>query len=377
MELHDSLLQLAARIPSQIEHLKTEEATKAALVMPFINSLGYNVFDPTEVIPEFVADVGVKKGEKVDYVLMHSGKPAILVECKHIGAPLTLENASQLFRYFTVTEARFAILTNGVDYRIYSDLESPNKMDSKPFFEFNMLNLDARIVSEIKKFSKATFNIDEILSNATELKYMKQIREVLESEIKSPTEDLVKLLTARVYSGRITGTITAQFTKLVHTALNEMIRDKINDRLKSAIDGTYVPTEPMPSGQDEEDAIETTPEEFEGYHIVKAILSKTTEPSRVVMRDTKSYCGVLLDDNNRKPICRLRFNYSQKYIGLFDASKNEEKFSISSVAEIYKYESRLLDTVANYDGAPDTTKQLGDIIDWATEKQQRDPIDDE
>lgn len=349
MELHDSLLQLAARIPAQLEHLKTEEATKAALVMPFINALGYNVFDPTEVIPEFVADVGVKKGEKVDYVVMHGGKAAMLVECKHVGAPLTLENASQLFRYFVVTDARFAILTNGVDYRIYTDLEAPNKMDSKPFFEFSMLNLDARIVSEIKKFSKAIFNVDDILRNASELKYLNQIREIIEVEIKNPSEEMVKLFTTRVYEGRMTSAVLAQFTALVRTALTEFIRDKINDRLKSAIDGTFTTAVTQPeAGSADEEEIVTTPEELEGYHIVKAILSKVVDPARVVMRDTKSYCGVLLDDNNRKPICRLRFNYSQKYLGLFDANKNEERISIAAVNEIYKFESRLVETVASY-----------------------------
>lgn len=356
MDLQDSLMQMSARIPSQLDHVKTEEATKNALIMPFINALGYNVFDPTEVVPEFVADVGVKKGEKVDYVIFHQGSPAILIECKAAGSKLSLKNASQLYRYFSVTEARFAVLTNGLDYQIYTDVEAANKMDSKPFFEFNMLTLDARIVAEIKKFAKTQFNVDEILSNASELKYLKQIRKELDAEIASPSDDLVKLLTARVYEGRITEAIRDQFSSLVKTALADLIKDRINARLQSALEGTSaaIPSAESTSDEPEDDAnddgIETTPEEIEGFHIVRAILAKKVSPERVVMRDTKSYCGVLLDDNNRKPLCRLRFNTSQKYLGLFDAEKNEERLAIESPHDIYKFEGKLLATLQRYEG---------------------------
>jgi len=354
MDLEDALFQIAARIPRQIEHLKTEEATKAALVMPFINALGYNVFDPTEVIPEFIADVGIKKGEKVDYVIVHEGKVAILIECKQVGAKLSLENSSQLFRYFAVTEARFAILTNGIDFQIFTDIEAPNKMDSKPFFEFNMQALDSRVVSEIKKFAKTQFDVEAILSNASELKYLKLLRAQLENEIESPSEELVRLFTTRTYSGRFTEAVKEQFTKLVQTALRDFIRDKVNARLQSAIEGgasvKVVDDEaPAPIQADDDDGIETTAEEIEGFHIVRAILAKSIDPSRVVMRDTKSYCGILLDDNNRKPICRLRFNFSQKYLGLFDSSKIEERITIGSLNDIYKFEGRLIEAISFYE----------------------------
>jgi hypothetical protein len=354
MDLEDQLQAIAARIPKQLEQIKTEEATKNAFIMPFINSLGYNVFDPLEVVPEFIADVGLKKGEKVDYVIHHDGKPAILVECKTAGSKLSLENASQLFRYFTVTEARFAILSNGVNYEFYTDIEAPNKMDSKPFFEFSMLSLDSRAIAEIKKFAKAFFNVDAILSNASELKYLKQIKNLVGSEFDSPSEDFVRLFTSRVYTGKFTAAIKEQFTSLVQVACRDFVRDKINERLQSAIDTgapAVVPktAEPVVTGVDaEEGEIITTPEEIEGFHIVRAILSSVIEPARVVMRDTKSYCGILLDDNNRKPICRLRFNFSQKYIGLMDPQKNEEKVPLQAITDIYKHTDRLKQTVSLY-----------------------------
>ena len=136
MDFIDKIREFASRIPNQLGHIQTEEATKNALVLPFITALGYNVFDPTEVVPEFTADIGTKKGEKVDYAVLKDGKPILLFECKWCGTDLEREHASQLYRYFSVTDGRFGVLTNGIIYRFYSDLEKENKMDEKPFFEF-------------------------------------------------------------------------------------------------------------------------------------------------------------------------------------------------------------------------------------------------
>lgn len=155
MDFIDRIQQLANRIPQQMEHCQTEEATKNALVMPFINALGYDVFNLGEVIPEFTADIGIKKGEKVDYAIMMDGKPIMLFECKWAGADLNKVHASQLFRYFnSVQSVRFGILTNGMIYRFHTDLDAPNRMDEKPFFEFNMMGFQDRDVVELKKFTK-------------------------------------------------------------------------------------------------------------------------------------------------------------------------------------------------------------------------------
>lgn len=158
MDLIDQLRTLASRIQSTKDIIQTEEATKNAMVMPFIQILGYNVFDPLEVTPELVADVGTKKGEKVDYAILKDGKPIILFECKKSGADLSINHDAQLFRYFHVTAARFGVLTNGLLYRFFTDLEQPNKMDDKPFFEFNILDFKDRDVEELKKFAKVAFD---------------------------------------------------------------------------------------------------------------------------------------------------------------------------------------------------------------------------
>ena len=176
MDFIDQIRSLASRIVASKDMIQTEEATKNAMVMPLIQILGYNVFDPFEVTPELVADVGTKKGEKVDYAILRNGKPIILFECKKSDGDLNISHASQLFRYFTTTEARFGVLTNGLTYRFFTDLEQPNIMDEKPFFEFNLLDYKERDIEELRKFAKTSFNLEEIFATATELKYIRAIQ---------------------------------------------------------------------------------------------------------------------------------------------------------------------------------------------------------
>ncbi|QDV55148.1 type I restriction endonuclease [Rosistilla oblonga] len=357
MELFDTLTRLASRLESQRELLETEEATKNAVIMPIINALGYNVFDPSEVIPEFTADVGVKKGEKVDYAIVVGGDPTILIECKPITTKLDFKHASQLYRYFGVTSARFAVLTNGQYLWFYTDLDSPNKMDTKAFFKFDLNDFDARDVAELQKFSKTVFNLENILANATELKFTQQLSGILAAELDSPSDELVKHLTSKIYEGRFTSAVCDQFRPLVKTAFRDFINDRLSNRLKSALQGVDADSAlPSDSGDElkPDDGIVTTAEEMEGFHIVRAMLAKQIPIKRVVMRDTKSYCGVLLDDNNRKPICRLHFNGSQKYLGTFDADKNETRNAIDRIEAIYEFEEQILATVLRHDGTKET-----------------------
>jgi hypothetical protein len=358
MDFADQINQLVAQIPKHLDHIQTEEATKNALILPMLNSLGYNVFNPTEVVPEFTADVGTKKGEKVDYAIMKDGQPIILIECKTAGAKLSLNHASQLFRYFAVTPARFAILTNGIEYQFYTDIEAPNRMDEKPFLEFSLLSADQRTIDELKKFTKSSFDVDNILSNASELKYKKQILAILVKELDAPSEEFVRLFAQRVYGGRLAPSVKEQFTPLVRDAFREFIRSSVNERIQFALDKP-APVSPQvevdpPSADQEGDLIVTTDEEIEAFNIVRAILAKVVDPTRVVMRDVRNYCGILLDDNNRKPICRLHFNRARKFVGLFDAQKNEERVEIERPLDLFKFDQRLHEIIRIYDGNPDS-----------------------
>jgi len=360
MDLIDVLKTIASKIVSQQAFLTTEEATKNALVMPVLAALGYNVFDPTEVVPEFTCDVGTKKGEKVDYAIIINGKPLILIECKQAGMKLAINQASQLFRYFAASDAKFGVLTNGVEYQFYTDIEAPNKMDEKPFFEMSLLQLEDSIVNEFKKFSKATFDLNAILNNASELKYTKRIEKLVESEMDNPSEELVRIFILKVYDGKITASVREQFTPLVAKAFRQVIKNRVNERIKSALEGNAhgeetVKTVGDTQSQNADEPVEkpgviTTEEEKEGLMIVRALAGKCVHPERIAMRDAKTYCGILLDDNNRKPVCRFYFDRAQKCVSLFDnEDRNEERIPINSLYDLYGMESRIISTIERYD----------------------------
>lgn len=356
MDFIDEIKALAKKIPKHGQNIQTEEATKNALVMPMINILGYNVFDPTEVVPEFTADHGTKKGEKVDYAIFKDGVPIILIECKSIDSDLTPDHASQLFRYFSVTEAKVGILTNGIVYKFFSDLEATNKMDDKPFLEFDLNNIREPLIKELKRFKKEAFDLDELTNVASELKYTKEIKQSLSNELNSPSDDLIKMFATRVYGGRLTPQVREKFSTITKNAFNQFINETINERLQSAMaaenDAPNVEGNPNTEQEDEsvtvDDGIVTTEEEMEAFLIVRGILREIVDAQRVVMRDTKSYCGVLFDDNNRKPICRFYFNTKQKYLATVDGDKKESKYPISDLNEVYNFADTLKASVGYY-----------------------------
>ena len=351
MDVLGEIKALAARIPQQLDHINTEEATKNALVMPFLSVLGYDIFDPTEVVPEFSADVGGKKGEKVDYAIMVEGRPEVLVECKKAGSNLDEADVSQLFRYFTATDARIGILTDGITYRFFSDLDHPNRMDTKPFLDVILTDLNNSRLHELERFSKSSFNLDEMLEAAADLKYTNEIKRILGENLREPSDDFVRLFAGQIYSGRMTESVRHRFAQMTKKAFQGFINDRIEDRLRAAMAREVEPSdeeEDDPEPHDER-TIETTLEETEGFLVVKAILRDAIDVSRVHMRDTLSYCGVLLDDNNRKPIYRLHFNSPQKYLGLFDQEKNEERMPIDSLDGIYEHADRIKAAVGIYD----------------------------
>ena len=347
MDFKDNIKQLADRVVKLRDSILTEEATKNAFIMPFINTLGYDVFNPLEVVPEMTCDIAMKKGEKIDYAIMKDGEPIILIECKHWAQDLNLHD-NQLIRYFNVSKAKFGVLTNGVIYRFYTDLIEPNKMDEKPFLEVNITELRDSQIEELKKFHKSYFNVENVLSSASELKYMGELKSIIAKEFSSPSSEFVKYLSKQVYDGVITAKLLEQF-------ISSYINELISDRLKSALKTETVEearNEEVDNKALEEDGnkIITTEEEIESYFIVKSILRQAVDVSRVVYRDAQTYFAILLDDNNRKPICRMYFNaISKKYIATFDENKKETKHEITSLNDIYNYSEYLINTISFYD----------------------------
>lgn len=354
-EIKLKLEQLHARVDTLKDQINTEEATKNAFVMPFIQILGYDIFNPTEVIPEFICDIGTKKGEKIDYVIKKDGEPILIIECKHWKENVDAHN-SQLHRYYHVSKSRFGVLTNGHIYNFYTDLEKPNIMDDKPFFTLDLSNLKDTSLKILEKFTKNGYNLEGILDSAESLKYIKAIRKEFEKELKEPSDELVKMLVNRFFDKTITASRLATFKGYTGKAISTSINESINFRLKNALnisESTPTKTDEVTSPIDdnvEQPKFVTTEDEIEGSQIVKAILREKISSSRIAFRDTQSYFGILLDDNNRKPICRLHFNSANKFIELFHNGKeNGEKKLLNSLDEIYNYKIEILNTLSQYE----------------------------
>lgn len=354
MDLKIKLEQLHQKVVGLKDQISTEEATKNAFVMPFIQILGYDIFNPTEVIPEHICDIGTKKGEKVDYVIKHNDNPIFIIECKHWKESADAHN-SQLHRYYHVSKTRFGVLTNGIVYNFYTDLEKPNIMDEKPFFTINIEDLKDSSIKILESFTKKDYNLESILDSAEALKYIKAIRKEFEKEIENPSDELVKLLVNRFFEKPLTANRMISFKEYAKKALTTSINESISFRLKSALsinEQIEKQDDAVKTSQsiDENDSkIVTTEEELEAFQIVKAILREKIPSARIAHRDTLSYFGVLLDDNNRKPLCRFHFNTANKYLETFHNGKEAgEKVLLSTLDEIYNYKSELHKTLEVY-----------------------------
>ena len=358
MDFSDYCQELARRVANLKNSIATEEATKNAFIMPFIQMLGYDVFNPMEVIPEMDCDIAKKKGEKIDYAIMKDGEPIMLIECKHWAQDLNLHD-NQLQRYYVASKAKFGVLTNGIVYRFYTDLDNLNIMDNTPFLEVDFENLKESHIKELKKFCKSAFNVDDIISTASELKYMSNLKQAIKKEFASPSADLVKLLAKRVYQGVISQRLLEVFTDYVQRALSSHINDVMSERLNVAIKSTEEPAQSevvapapiAPAEQHEEESISkivTTEEELEAYYIVKSIIRCEIAPERITYRDAQSYFSIFIDDNNRKPVCRLYLNRaSVKYIAFIE-DKKEVKHIIESIDDIYNHREALVNAVSHY-----------------------------
>jgi len=356
--MYQKLIDLAERVDQIRDQVTTEEATKTSLVLPFLRELGYDIFNPAEVVPEFTADVGVKRGEKVDYAVCVNGSPAVLIECKPIGAKLD-SYSSQLYRYFSVVNARIAILTDGVEYRFYSDLKQPNRLDEKPFYTLDLDRIRKEDGERVLQFAKSTFNLDSILQEAESLQLRLAIRSHFARELNDPSEEFVRHFADPLHDGRMVQAVVDRFRVLVRAALADYMADSVERRLQGALqsnrvaatvsgegNGRSVAERDHDGGEGDEQVV-TTMDELHGFYAVKAVLRGSVDLNRVGSRDVRSYFGVLLDDNNRKPICRLRFNRAQKYLGVFDSAKTETKIPIGSIDEIFDHGDKIRESLGH------------------------------
>lgn len=341
MEFEEKLKSFIKRIEKIKEKITNEEATKTSIIMPFFQILGYDVFNPNEFIPEYTADVGIKKGEKVDYAISLNDETTILIEAKSIAQKLE-KHDSQLFRYFGTSTAKFAILTNGIIYKFYTDLEEPNKMDNSPFLEINLLSIQDNEIQELKKFTKEKFDIDLIFNSASDLKYLSSIEKVLSDEFNNPSDEFTKIILNKgIYEGVKTQNVIDKYKPILKKSIANYINGIINEKLRNLISDNHE------KGVIEEDEniskeIITTEEEIESYYIVKSILSEKIDLERIFYKDTYSYFGILIDDKVTKWICRVYLKENVKYMIIPDENKQEIRYEIESIKDIYKFKEDLI-----------------------------------
>lgn len=355
MDFKDTILQLADRIAKQKDAITTEEGTKNAFIMPMIASLGYDIFNPFEVVPEMDCDLIKKKGEKIDYAIMKDDSPILLIECKHCNQNLNLHD-TQLQKYFVASNARFGVLTNGIEYRFYTDLEKVNLMDEKPFLIVNMLDLSENDIEQLKKFHKSYYNESDILSTASELKYTTEIKSILNREFVSPTPNFVKFFIRQVYDGQATQKVVEQFAPIVKKSIASVVNDIISDRLNLASKNieqqvdSHLPVnqattideqdgDKLPDGviyMDKESGVTTTRDEIDAYNIIRSILRKSISADKIAYKDFKTYFAIGIENPSYWWICRLSFGSRKKSIYFpTEDYKSQEKYDIDSIDSIF------------------------------------------
>ena len=350
MDFKDKISNLAERAKKQGDILLTEEATKNALVMPMIIALGYDPFDPTEVVPELDCDLRGVRGEKIDYAIMRNGETAILIEAKHCKQNLNLHD-TQLQKYFVASNARFGVLTNGIEYRFYTDLVKTNIMDERPFLAINLLDLSDHDIEQLKKFHKSYFSESEILSTAQQLQTSLAIRQVVNSDFANPSTEFVRYFVKATNNGYYSAKQIEQYTPLVKKEIGNYIDDVISDRLNLAKEREQQPAvkaEPVSDIESVPDnGVVTTQEELDAYNIVRSILRKEVDVTRITYKDYKSYFVVNLDGSWRW-ICRFYLK-AYKYIAFpHESGTGEDKIEIESLDGIFNHSDRLVETLKKH-----------------------------
>ncbi|HYE08544.1 MAG TPA: type I restriction endonuclease [Patescibacteria group bacterium] len=357
MEFTNNIKQFSEKIAKLKDLVSTEEATKTSLIMPFFQQiLGYDVFNPQEFVPEYTSSFGVKKDARIDYAILKEGKPTILVEAKCVAEDISSLYDSQLAMYLNASQAKFGILTNGIVYKFYTDLEETNKMDRTPFLEINLLNLKESHIVELKKFYKDQFNEENIFSTASELKYSKEIKKYFASQLDTPSDEFIRhILSSGVYPGQKNQSVIEKFRAIIKKSLNDYMNEAMNEKIMAALKKDSSDAEPSLKDNNVEDNvspkdtdIETTMEEIEAFYIIKSILSEVVDPTRITYKDTRSYMNILLDNNSWKWICRVVVSDIKKILFIAGENKKEERYDLQNLNDLFKHKEELKASLLRY-----------------------------
>lgn len=335
MDFENQLNAIVETIAERKALVSTEEATK----MPFLKALGYDVFNPSIVVPEYTADIGTKKGEKVDYAIFKDAKPFILIEAKNHTENLDNHN-NQLVRYFNTSPSiKFAILTNGIEYRFFTDLEQQNLMDKIPFLVINLEKIKPRDIKDLKRFICTDLNLDEILSIAMEKKYYRNIQDIFKNEIENPSDEFTSFFAKQMTEKRMTSAVLDEFKNHIKKSFKELINDLAYEKITNIKNNLQGINDDEEDEQDESKDIVTTEEELQGFYIVKSILaSANADLEDISYKDTLSYFNILYQGKVTKWICRLFFNTAKKQIAFPDRTS----VNIEKLEDIYQYKTDII-----------------------------------
>lgn len=360
-DFQDDVLDFAKEVREKKKDIHTEETTKIAIILPFLNLMGYDTTNPNVVKAEYTADVGTKNGEKVDLAILDHGKVNMLVECKSINTELQTDYKNQLLRYYGVTDAEIGILTNGIIWQFYADSKQRGKMDETPFLELNLENPKKSTINILENFTQDQFNIQSLEKSLNELKYKHDLKMILSKELNNPSDELTRVITKQVYDGVATQKIIKEFRKLIKTEIQQIIQEKVDKKLNDALENNELDnTTREESGEETETILKstdiiTTKQEKEAYEIIKAIASNVTNPNNIILRDVKTYCGILYKNNASRPIVRLYFNNPEKLsIEIFDnltttkGDKKGNKYTINKTSDLYNYKTEIESTIVFY-----------------------------
>jgi hypothetical protein len=302
------------------ENCSNEAQTKKFIIDPFFMLLNYAHED---LIPEFEADFGDRVSNKVDYAIKLNRKDIIIIECKKLTSKLTDKEAGQLSGYFqNAKNSRIAILTNGKEYRFYSDVALANTMDSKPFFVFDIENYTDNDIEGLLDFDARIINVNEIISKAQESVLIEDFENTFFKEITNPSSEILKLLHKRMIFK----------TKYNEERLKGLMNSSLFKSLTEKIIIHETKTNSKTAG------IITTSDEIQAYHTIRTLLiqNKKIPKDRITYRDQKGTFNIMLDDNQRKTICQLKFTDTSKKISI-----GMNDYPLDSIDDILKFKNEL------------------------------------
>ncbi len=310
------------KINEAIELCSNEAQTRKFLIEPFFMILNYVSND---LIPEYNADFGDRVSQKIDYAILLNKKDIILIEAKKYNSRLTDKEAGQLNGYFNNTKnSRIAILTNGIEYKFFSDVLEPNVIDSKPFFTFNLNNFTDKDLETLIYFDKRFINVKEIIGTAQESVFADDFENAFYNELKGPSKDLLKIIHRNM-------TFKVKLNNETQEKMLEMINSTL---LKSLYDRKVL---------DEADSnslgVVTTAHEIQAYHTIRTLLiqDKKIPNERITYRDFKSFFNINIDDNSKKIICKLMFTNSKMKIIIDD-----KDYILEHIDDLLKYKQELI-----------------------------------